>query len=150
MSNFLPYYNYSEKLTKKDMGSFSVREKEKVNASSISPLIKDKKSNGSKNNSSSKKKTKNNTNPINPHKASFPDIESCLSPTLIKEIEEKEMLERRKDLLQSSPNLKELAERILKTPTPNEMNGATMAQKYSMKDQAERPEKYFINPDEKL
>jgi hypothetical protein len=50
-------------------------------------------------------------------KCSFPDIDNLLSPTLIREIEDKEKLERRKELLQSSPNLKDLAGRMFDIPS---------------------------------
>ena len=83
------------------------------------------------------------------HKASFPDIESCLSPTLMKEIEEKERLERRKELLQSSPNLKDLADRLF-NDKPIELHACeSNSKKISKKEQTERQEKYFINEDEK-
>ena len=143
-SHFLQFSNYSEKFQsqKDSIGSFSIREDK--NSAPVQKFAvghtKPKMTLITKGLAQGHQPKSTFNNGLS-KKCSFPDIDSLLSPTLIREIEDKEKLERRKELLQSSPNLKDLAGRMFDIPSDQcPENGRT---------QMQTQEKYFINKEEK-
>lgn len=111
--HFLQYYNYSEKLAKKDsIGSFSLKDNTSVQRKWSANLCNELKDFDNYSKDIRKSSLQQDFNPRLCHKASFSSKNDCLSPTLIKEIEEKEKLERKKEWMQASPNLKDLADKL--------------------------------------